>query len=70
MAVHLGSHSELNVPTDTVQVVKKLRQLAWTMRLDDERVIRISKPALGLVVPSLPSRLFRVFHEELGDDRA
>jgi hypothetical protein len=31
MAVPFGLHSELNVLTDSVQVVKEFRQLAWTV---------------------------------------
>jgi hypothetical protein len=51
MAVPFRLHSELNVPMDTVQVVKELRQLAWTMGQNDEHVIHIAKPAEGLVTP-------------------
>jgi hypothetical protein len=42
----------MNVLMDTVQMVKELRQLAWTVRPDDKRVIHIAEPAGGLVVCS------------------
>jgi hypothetical protein len=59
----------MNAVMDTVQVVKELRQLAWTMGPDDERVIHVAKPAEQLVGRPLQSRFLNVLHEELGDDR-
>jgi hypothetical protein len=54
---------------DAVQVVKELRQLAWTMGPDDERVIHVAKAAERLVDRPIQSRFFKVLHEEVGDYR-
>jgi hypothetical protein len=69
MAVPFGLHSELNALMDTVQVFKELRQLAWTMGPDDERVIHVAKPAELHVDRRLQSRFLKVFYEEVGYDR-
>jgi hypothetical protein len=68
MAVPSGLHSELNVLMDTVQVVKELQQLAWTMRPDDKCIIHVVKSSKGLVVRPLQSHFFKVPHEEVGTD--
>jgi hypothetical protein len=57
----LGLHSELNV----LVVVRELRQLAWTMVPDEERVIHVAKPAERLVVHPLPSLFFKVLSGEV-----
>jgi hypothetical protein len=36
MAIPVLLHRELDVLIDTIQVVKEVNQLAWTMWLDDE----------------------------------
>jgi hypothetical protein len=54
---------------DTIQMVKELRQLAWTMGPGDERVIHVAEPAERLVDLSLHSCFLKVLHEEVGDDR-
>jgi hypothetical protein len=62
-------HSKLNVPMDTVQVVKKLRQLAWTMGPDDKHVIHAVKLAEWLVDRPLQSHFFKELHKEVSNDR-
>jgi hypothetical protein len=42
VAVPLGLHSEMNVLMVTVQVVKEVRRLAWTVGPDDERVVHVA----------------------------
>jgi hypothetical protein len=69
MAVPLRLHGELNALMDTVQVVKELRQLVWTMGTDDERVIHVTESAERLVDRPIQSAFFKVLHEEVGDDR-
>jgi hypothetical protein len=69
MAITFGFHFELNVLMDTVQVVKELLQLAWTMRPDDERVTHVAKSAEGLVGRPFQSRFLKVLHEDVSDDR-
>jgi hypothetical protein len=52
-AVPFGFHNELNVPMDTVQVLKELQQLAWTMMMTyDDCVVHVVKAALWIT----PSR--------------
>jgi hypothetical protein len=67
MAVPFGFHSELNVPMGTTQVVTELRH--WTLGPDDKHVIQVVNLAEGLVVCPLQGPFFKVFHEEVGDDR-
>jgi hypothetical protein len=50
---------------DTVQVVKELQQLAWTMGPDDERVIHVAEPAERLVDRPIQSRFFKVLPTRL-----
>jgi hypothetical protein len=53
---------------DTVQVVKELQQLAWTMGPDDEHVIHLVKQAQELVVRPLQRHFFKVLCEEVDFD--
>jgi hypothetical protein len=53
---------------DTIQVVKELRQLAWTMGPGDERIIHVAEPAEWLVDRRHQSRFLKMLHEEVGDD--
>jgi hypothetical protein len=69
MAVPFGLHRELNALMDTVQAIKELRQIAWTMGQDDERVIHVAKPAERLLGRPLQSCFLKVLHEEVGDVR-
>jgi hypothetical protein len=59
MAVPLRLHGELNALMDTIQAVKELRQLAWTMGPDDERVIHVVEPAERLVGRPFQSRFLK-----------
>jgi hypothetical protein len=59
----------MNFLMNAVQVVTELRQLAWTVRPDNERVVHVAEPADGLVVRPFQSRFFKVLHEEAGDHR-
>jgi hypothetical protein len=54
---------------DTVQVVKEVIQLVWSMHSDGEFVIHVMKQAEGLVGHPLQSHLFKVLHEEVDNSR-
>jgi hypothetical protein len=69
IAVPLRLHSQLNTLMDTIQVVKELRQITWTMGPDDERVINVANTSERLVGRPLQSRFLKVLHEEIGDNR-
>jgi hypothetical protein len=60
----LGLHGELDIMTDTAQVVQERLQPLWTMMPDHKCVIEIKKPAERLE-GHLLSRLLEITHARM-----
>jgi hypothetical protein len=63
VAISFHLHSELDVLTDSVQVVKEFSQLVGSMLPDDECVINVVKPTEGRMGRHLQNHFFKVLHE-------
>jgi hypothetical protein len=69
VAISFSLHSELDILTDPVLVVKEFSQVAGSMWWpDDERVVYVVKPADRLMGRSLQSHLFKAPHEIVCND--
>jgi hypothetical protein len=68
VAISFHLHGELDIPVDTVKVVKEFCHLAESMWPDDKRSVYIAKSAKGLVGHHLQSHFFKVLHEIFSND--
>jgi hypothetical protein len=68
VALSFGLHGQLNALVDTVQVVEEVLQLFGSVWPDDKCVVRVAKPAEGLVGSQVKHPLLEVLHIEVGTD--
>jgi hypothetical protein len=68
-AIFLSFHGELDIAVNAIEVVQEVVKILWSMRLDHEHVINMSKSAEGLVVCSIECSFLKVLHKEVRNQR-